>query len=401
MSQPIEDAGDDLYGWSAVGEMDDLDDDLYGGLAGAAEPAAADDDDDDLYYGGLAGASEPVAAAAKPVAAAAEPVTAAAAEAAAAAAEPVAARTLELDSDSDDDEIQITMASSSNQGQQRLRLRRSVWGDGGTGAAGEAGNGGGAEGTAGTVGGADGGAGAAGGTGDAGLVGTADENQDALRLNPDSYPDDAPLASANGNLFRFNYHRRHTAYDIAMEQIQQRPWLNPGEDLSNYFNYGLTEETWTKYAKEQLVKRNKLSFLLVLEQKGLSRPTAEEIVKLKSEQKIREDAAGGGGSGVGVRGGGAGAGRGAAGGYRGGGMRIPGQMSGKACFTCGQMGHISRMCPKNGGNGMQQRCYVCQQFGHISTQCPNKQGGGRGRPMSGNYSAQRGLSRSRSPPPRR
>ena len=112
------------------------------------------------------------------------------------------------------------------------------------------------------------------------ISGTADENQDAIRLNPDSYPDDAPLASADGKVFRFNHHRRHTAYDIAMDQIQHRPWLNPGEDISNYFNYGLNEESWTTYAKEQIMKREKLSFLQVLEQKGLSRPTPEEIVKL-------------------------------------------------------------------------------------------------------------------------
>jgi hypothetical protein len=308
------------------------------------------------------------------------------------------------------------MASSSNQGQQRLRLRRSVWGESGagvTGAPGAGTSGAGTDGGAGDAGGVGGDSGANGAPGGDMVIGAADENQDAVRLNPESYPDDAPLASADGKVFLFNHHRRHTAYDIAMEQVQQRPWLNPGEDLSNYFNYGLTEETWTTYAKEQLVKRSKLCFLQVLEQKGLSRPTAEEIVKLKAEQNAREVAGGGGGGGGGAGGGGGGgaggggiggAAGGSAGGYRGGGMRVPGQMSGKSCFTCGQMGHISRMCPKNGGNGMQQRCYVCQQFGHISTQCPNKhlqQGGGRGRPMNRNISAQRGLSRSRSPPPRR
>ncbi|XP_064637614.1 pre-mRNA 3'-end-processing factor FIP1-like [Lineus longissimus] len=40
-------------------------------------------------------------------------------------------------------------------------------------------------------------------------------------------------------------------YEFDLETIQEKPWLKPGADLTDYFNYGFNEETWKKYCEKQ------------------------------------------------------------------------------------------------------------------------------------------------------
>ena len=37
---------------------------------------------------------------------------------------------------------------------------------------------------------------------------------------------------------------KRTAFDIRMDQIEDKPWDKGGSDLTDYMNYGLTEEDW-------------------------------------------------------------------------------------------------------------------------------------------------------------
>uniref|UniRef100_A0A8R1IIB5 FIP1-like 1 protein n=1 Tax=Caenorhabditis japonica TaxID=281687 RepID=A0A8R1IIB5_CAEJA len=40
-------------------------------------------------------------------------------------------------------------------------------------------------------------------------------------------------------------------YDLDLAQMEDRPWRKPGADITDYFNYGFTEETWNMYCERQ------------------------------------------------------------------------------------------------------------------------------------------------------
>lgn len=44
-----------------------------------------------------------------------------------------------------------------------------------------------------------------------------------------------------------------TIFDVDIEGFEEKPWKYPGVDISDFFNFGLNEETWKDYCK-QLVK---------------------------------------------------------------------------------------------------------------------------------------------------
>jgi len=47
----------------------------------------------------------------------------------------------------------------------------------------------------------------------------------------------------------------------------------------------------------------------------------------------------------------------------------------KACYSCGQQGHISKYCTKGGNSGSNnedRKCYSCGQCGHISSNCTQR-----------------------------
>lgn len=45
-------------------------------------------------------------------------------------------------------------------------------------------------------------------------------------------------------------------YDYDPQTMKDKPWLKPGADISDYFNYGFTEATWVKYCEMQRENRD-------------------------------------------------------------------------------------------------------------------------------------------------
>ena len=52
---------------------------------------------------------------------------------------------------------------------------------------------------------------------------------------------------------------KRTAFDIRFDQIDDKPWTRGTGDLSDFFNYGLSEDDWLEYAQQQLNIRQELT----------------------------------------------------------------------------------------------------------------------------------------------
>ncbi len=48
-------------------------------------------------------------------------------------------------------------------------------------------------------------------------------------------------------------------YDFDLETMKDKPWLKPGANMTDYFNYGFTEQTWKKYCEMQKQTREWVS----------------------------------------------------------------------------------------------------------------------------------------------
>lgn len=47
-----------------------------------------------------------------------------------------------------------------------------------------------------------------------------------------------------------------TAIEYNIETIEDKPWRKPGADITDYFNYGFSEETWRSYCERQKKMRH-------------------------------------------------------------------------------------------------------------------------------------------------
>ena len=84
---------------------------------------------------------------------------------------------------------------------------------------------------------------------------------------------------------------KRTAFDIRFDQIDDKPW-DRSNDLSEYFNYGLTEADWIEYAEQQLAVRQEL--MDASRQKRAPDPnlvpvTPRQVNLTKKEEDEKED----------------------------------------------------------------------------------------------------------------
>ncbi|XP_032682645.1 pre-mRNA 3'-end-processing factor FIP1 [Odontomachus brunneus] len=54
------------------------------------------------------------------------------------------------------------------------------------------------------------------------------------------------------------------AHEFNLDQLEDKPWRQPGADITDYFNYGFNEETWRAYCERQKRMRNESGVGLIL-----------------------------------------------------------------------------------------------------------------------------------------
>jgi pre-mRNA 3'-end-processing factor FIP1 len=48
-------------------------------------------------------------------------------------------------------------------------------------------------------------------------------------------------------------------FNLDLESLEEKPWRKPGADVTDYFNYGFDEFTWTAYTSKQTNLRNEFN----------------------------------------------------------------------------------------------------------------------------------------------
>uniref|UniRef100_A0A6N2MQL2 Pre-mRNA polyadenylation factor Fip1 domain-containing protein n=1 Tax=Salix viminalis TaxID=40686 RepID=A0A6N2MQL2_SALVM len=54
----------------------------------------------------------------------------------------------------------------------------------------------------------------------------------------------------SGNGLEFTLPSHKTIFDVDIDGFEEKPWKYPGVDISDYFNFGLNEESWKDYCKQ-------------------------------------------------------------------------------------------------------------------------------------------------------
>ncbi|KAG1371364.1 FIP1[III]-like protein [Cocos nucifera] len=84
-------------------------------------------------------------------------------------------------------------------------------------------------------------------TGKTSVPGRGDRDQLMMLSSEASCNLSIPASAQNG--YSFTLPRNRTIFDISIEAFEQKPWRQPQVDITDYFNFGLDEDSWEIYCK--------------------------------------------------------------------------------------------------------------------------------------------------------
>ena len=72
---------------------------------------------------------------------------------------------------------------------------------------------------------------------------------------------------------------RLAAFDVNIDELEVKEWLRPDADPSDYFNYGMGEDTWRQYRDQQLILRRSLQERRAAMAQAAARERHAELLK--------------------------------------------------------------------------------------------------------------------------
>ena len=90
-------------------------------------------------------------------------------------------------------------------------------------------------------------------------------------------PTQPGIAKTGIDINAIGQHEGVDIIDIDPSTFEDKPWRNPGADITDYFNFGFDEKTWAEYSAKQRMFRDELA-----NQKKISRRIKEDSLSPRS-----------------------------------------------------------------------------------------------------------------------
>jgi len=87
------------------------------------------------------------------------------------------------------------------------------------------------------------------------MIDAAKTSYQTLQLKKAAYSKEKKGTFAVEEFDQIGTINEQVAVDIDLESLEEKPWRKPGADITDYFNYGFTEDTWAAYCNRQKTLR--------------------------------------------------------------------------------------------------------------------------------------------------